>query len=138
VVASVSRIDEIIGLFCERALQKRQYSAKETCNLIDPTDRSHPILPDLKSLAGQHKGQNAQDIVTAQIAKLKYRFKGTEAHEKCNRILSMTPDQIREEDTHEVEQFDTSRKDSHIKAFENQALGLQRVIQDMTDKFAYM
>ena len=42
-VALVSRIDKIIGLFCKRALQKRQYSAKQTYNFIDPTDRSHPI-----------------------------------------------------------------------------------------------
>jgi len=42
-VALVCRIDKIIGLFCKRALQKRQYSAKETYNCIDPTDRSHPI-----------------------------------------------------------------------------------------------
>jgi len=28
-VASVSRIDTIIGLFCKRALQKRKYFAKE-------------------------------------------------------------------------------------------------------------
>jgi len=42
-VASVSRIDKIVGLFCKRALQKRQYSAKETYNFIDSTDRSHPI-----------------------------------------------------------------------------------------------
>jgi len=33
-----------MGLFCKRALLKRRYSAKETYNLIDPTDRSHPIL----------------------------------------------------------------------------------------------
>jgi len=39
-----SRIDKIIGLFCKRDLQKRQYSAKETYDFIDPTDRSHPIL----------------------------------------------------------------------------------------------
>jgi len=39
----VSRIDKIIGLFCNRALLKRQYSGKETYNLIDPTNRSHPI-----------------------------------------------------------------------------------------------
>jgi len=43
-VASVSKIDKIIGLFCKRALQKRRYSAKETCNFIDPTDRIHPML----------------------------------------------------------------------------------------------
>jgi len=42
-VASVSRTDKIIGLFCKRALQKRRYSAKETHDFIDP-DRSHPIL----------------------------------------------------------------------------------------------
>jgi len=46
-VALVSRIHEIIGLLCKRALQKRRYSAKETCNFIDPTDRSHPISPSL-------------------------------------------------------------------------------------------
>ena len=44
VLASLSRIDKIIGLFRKRALHKRQYSAKETCNFIDPTDRSHPIV----------------------------------------------------------------------------------------------
>jgi len=43
-VASVSRIDKIIGLFCKRALEKRLYAAKEICNLTDPTDRSHPIV----------------------------------------------------------------------------------------------
>ena len=42
-VASVSRIDKIIGLFCKRALWKRRYSAKETYNLIDPTYHRHPI-----------------------------------------------------------------------------------------------
>jgi len=42
-VALVSRIDKIMRLFCKRALWKRQYSAKETHNLIDLTDRSHPI-----------------------------------------------------------------------------------------------
>ena len=34
---------KIIGLFFKRALSKRRYSAKETYNFIDPTDRSHPI-----------------------------------------------------------------------------------------------
>ena len=43
-MASVSRIDKIIGLFCKRALLKRRYSAKETYNFIDPTDRCHPIV----------------------------------------------------------------------------------------------
>ena len=42
-VPSVSRLLEIIGLFCKRALSKRPYSAKETYNFKEPTNRSHPI-----------------------------------------------------------------------------------------------
>ena len=42
-LASISSIDKIIGLICKRALYKRQYSAKETYHLIDPTKCSHPI-----------------------------------------------------------------------------------------------
>jgi len=48
-VATVSRIDQIIGLFCKRDLSKRRYSAKETYNFIDPTDCSHPILSNRES-----------------------------------------------------------------------------------------
>jgi len=39
-----SRLLKIRGLFCKRALQKRQYSAKETYNLKEPTNRSHLIV----------------------------------------------------------------------------------------------
>jgi len=35
---------KIIGLFCKRALQKRRYSAKETYQFEEPTNRSHPIV----------------------------------------------------------------------------------------------
>jgi len=30
-------------IFCKRALKKRRYSAKETNNFKEPTNRSHPI-----------------------------------------------------------------------------------------------
>jgi len=40
-VATCSRLLEIIRLFCKRALWKRQFSAKETYNLKEPTNRSH-------------------------------------------------------------------------------------------------
>ena len=43
-VATASRIDKIVGLFCKRDLYKRLYSAKETCNVIDPTNRSQPVV----------------------------------------------------------------------------------------------
>jgi len=42
-VATVSRLLKIICLFCKRALQKRWYSAKETYNFKEPTNRSHRI-----------------------------------------------------------------------------------------------
>ena len=43
-VASISRLLKITGLFCKGALQKRRYSAKETYNFKEPTNRSHPIV----------------------------------------------------------------------------------------------
>jgi len=43
-VASIRRLLKMIGLFCKRALQKRLYSAKETYNFMEPTNRSHPIM----------------------------------------------------------------------------------------------
>ena len=42
-VASMIRIDTIIGLFCKRDLSKRRYSAKETNNFKEPTNRAHFI-----------------------------------------------------------------------------------------------
>jgi len=47
-VATISRLLKIIGLFCKRALQKRRYSAKETYNFKEPTNRSHPIQVKLR------------------------------------------------------------------------------------------
>jgi len=41
-VALVSRIDEILGLFCKRAILKRLYSAKESYNLINPVNVATP------------------------------------------------------------------------------------------------
>ena len=43
-VATVSRLLKIIGLFCKRALLKRLYSAKETYDFKEPTNRSHVIV----------------------------------------------------------------------------------------------
>jgi len=42
-VATISRLLQIIGVFCKRALWKRLYSAKETYNFKEPTRRSHSI-----------------------------------------------------------------------------------------------
>jgi len=42
-VATISRLPKMIGLFCKRGLYKRRYSAKETYNFKEPTNRSHLI-----------------------------------------------------------------------------------------------
>jgi len=42
-VATISRMLQIIGLFCKRALQKRPVFCKETFIFKHPTHRSHPI-----------------------------------------------------------------------------------------------
>ena len=43
-VATISRLPKIIGLFCKRALEKRQHSAKETFDFKEPTNCSHPVV----------------------------------------------------------------------------------------------
>ena len=43
-MATTSRLLKIICLFCKSALSKRRYSAKETYNFQEPTNRSHPIV----------------------------------------------------------------------------------------------
>jgi len=43
-VATISRVLKITCLFCKRALQKRRYSAKETNNFKEPSNRNHPII----------------------------------------------------------------------------------------------
>ena len=42
-MATISRLLKTIGLFCKRTLQKRLYSAQETNDFKEPTNRSHPI-----------------------------------------------------------------------------------------------
>jgi len=49
-VVSIDWLLKIIDLFCKRALWKRLYSAKETCNLKEPTNRSHPIRGRVSNL----------------------------------------------------------------------------------------
>ena len=43
-LATISRLLENIDLFCKTALWKRRYSAKETYNFKEPTNRRHPIV----------------------------------------------------------------------------------------------
>jgi len=42
VLPTITRLLQVIGLFCKKNLQKRLYSAKETYTFKEPTNRSHP------------------------------------------------------------------------------------------------
>ena len=55
-------------------------------------------------------------------------------YENCAKVLKMTPEQIRGEDNEEIAQYDSSRKEFHIKAFESHALGLKSKIQKMIEQ----
>jgi len=55
-VTTISRLLKSIGLFCKRALSKRRYCAKETCNFKAPTHRSHPIVSRSIMIENQDKG----------------------------------------------------------------------------------
>ena len=43
-MATISRIDKIVGLFCRIASLFQDSFAKETYNVMDPTNQSHPIV----------------------------------------------------------------------------------------------
>ena len=51
-LTKVSRIDKIIGLFCRLLSLLYGSFAKETHNLIDPTDHRHPIVLGGGSVSG--------------------------------------------------------------------------------------
>jgi len=58
-VATISNLLKIIGLFYKRALQKRHIFCKETYNLKEPTNRSHPICrTHRRYLSIRTKGSN--------------------------------------------------------------------------------
>ena len=56
-----------------------------------------------------------------------------ERFEKCLKALDMTPEEIRTQDTEEVMSFDASRKESHLKTFENQALNLKQELERLIE-----
>jgi len=61
---------KIIGLYCKRALEKKQYSATETCNVEtckEPTNRSHLIdimCNDIYSIHVAHTATPLQNTAT--------------------------------------------------------------------------
>ena len=45
-VATISRLLKIIGLFANEPYKRDLYSGKETYNFKEPTNCSHPIVPN--------------------------------------------------------------------------------------------
>jgi len=63
-VATWSRLRKIIRLFCERALWKRRYSAKETYHFKEPTNRSYPIPNSVRVNSHIHSHTHTHPIDT--------------------------------------------------------------------------
>ena len=57
----ISTLLKIIGLFCKRAQYKRLYSAKETSNLKEPTNHSHPASHVCRS-------HNSQECIRMNVS----------------------------------------------------------------------
>ena len=64
--------EDRLGLFCKRAIQKRQYSAKETYNLIDATARSRPVpkrivFCNIQVQVRLQGGEDAHDALSLEV-----------------------------------------------------------------------
>jgi len=66
-VASVSRIDKIIGFFCRMSSLLQGSFAKETCNFIDPANRSHPIAVEERGVAGSDPSTRGRSPVVLEV-----------------------------------------------------------------------
>ena len=56
-VAAIRRLLKVIGLFCKRALSKRRYSAKETFDFMEPSNRRHFSRIECLRLLGSIKSE---------------------------------------------------------------------------------
>ena len=81
-VATISRPLKITRLFCKRALSKRQYSAKETYNRKEPTNRSHTIFPLPKSAPVFKERERADALSADGVAFERYIIYRPPSHER--------------------------------------------------------
>ena len=89
-VATVSRIDKIIGLFCRIASVFQGSFAKETYNFMDPTSQSHPI-PNLLCVNGLYSGISKNSAYKVKISKTTVNFKS----KKISRFFDSAGTKIR-------------------------------------------
>jgi len=91
-VATISGLLKIIGLFCKRALQKRLYSAKETYNFKEPTNRSHAMChctlqryhPDIAYLTWKARGKRGGATTGARQRSLYKCTPGAHHARRCH------------------------------------------------------
>ena len=62
--ARVSRIDKTIGLLCRIASLLQVFFAIQTYNFIDPTNRSHPIVPPTQRSFEEREGERGGLVYT--------------------------------------------------------------------------
>jgi len=73
-MATVSRIDKFIGLFCRISSLLQGSFAKETCNLIDLTNQRHAIVTLCSELHGEHGAQTFEKFRSVGSIKLHVSF----------------------------------------------------------------
>jgi len=83
-VATVSRIDEIIGLFCRKAFLLWGSFAQETCNFIDLTNWSHPIMYGMILLLPYTFTLTLTHAITYTVSRTKPNSLNTETSSRNN------------------------------------------------------
>jgi hypothetical protein len=105
--------------------------------IIESSKERQEALIDSHSYQS-HEGESANKMVdetSLSIVKdsVNHYLDLLERLEKCQKALDMTPEEIRTEDSAEVMSFDASRKESHLKTFESQALTLKQELERLID-----
>jgi len=116
--AEISRLLEIICLFCKRTLYKTQYSVKETYNVKEPHDRGHPTARRVEKCRANTSGlcntlqHTATHCNTLQhIASHRLQYTLQHIATRCN-TLQHTLTQIAYQKIAMTESSEASRKTS--------------------------
>jgi len=87
-MATISTLFKVIGLFCKRSLYKKPYSAKETYNLKEPTNRSHSIVICARVFVKFPRHHEEQETMRVKDAHIQYVEENV-PYSVCRRIRDL-------------------------------------------------
>uniref|UniRef100_A0A7S0N7J7 Uncharacterized protein n=1 Tax=Cryptomonas curvata TaxID=233186 RepID=A0A7S0N7J7_9CRYP len=123
----IVEIKKIINEFDVKIKNLHYYTVEESSFAKENTGIDKPPVGNVA-----HETKTKNDISGLRGWLRHYKQK-LQRLEICARLLDMTQDQIRMEESSEVLVYDASRKDSHLKIFENLALHLEQELQRLID-----